>query len=79
MIADRGVASMDFGKDAPDILKKVHMFFGEANETLPLEFEPGLQYGGLYWASRFSGRAVSRVLTKARVDKQPGRARFARR
>jgi len=79
MIADRGVASMDFGKDAPDILKKVHMFFGEADETLPLEFEPGLQYGGLYWASRFSGRAVSRVLTQARADRQPGRARMAQR
>ncbi len=79
MIADRGVASMDFGKDVPDILKKVHMFFGEAQANLPLEFEPGLQYGGLYWSSRFSGRAVSRVLTQTRVDRQPGPARMAQR
>jgi len=66
MIADAGVASMDFSAEAPDLLKKVHMFFADPRANLPLEFEPGLQYGELYWASRFSGAAVSRVLMEGR-------------
>jgi len=66
MIADASVAAMDFGAEAPDLLKKVHMFFSDPRANLPLEFEPGLQYGELYWASRFSGAAVSRVLMEGR-------------
>ncbi len=82
MIAEASVAAMDFGADTPDILKKVHLFFADARAELPLEFEPGLQYGELYWASRFSGSAVSRVLIEGRAQREPGAApasRVARR
>lgn len=79
MIADTGVASMDFSAEPPDLLKKVHMFFADPRANLPLEFEPGLQYGELYWASRFSGRAVSRVLTEGRPGRQaPGHSASSR-
>ncbi|MFP3920519.1 MAG: DUF882 domain-containing protein [Dichotomicrobium sp.] len=82
MITDRGVAAMDLASDMPGILKKVHMFFADARGNLPLEFEPGLQYSGLYRASRFSGRAVSRVLMGERAEaprQQASSSRFARR
>jgi uncharacterized protein YcbK (DUF882 family) len=83
MIADRSVASMDFGAQTDGILKKVHMFFADASASLTQGFEPGLQYGELYWASRFSGRAVSRLLTEARRNGEErgrdARPRVARR
>jgi uncharacterized protein YcbK (DUF882 family) len=80
MIAETSVAAMDFTRDTEGILKKVHMFF-DGRGGLPIAFEQGLQYGELYWASRFSGRAVSRVLTGGRAKAQPGpeRARLAQR
>lgn len=80
MIAEVSVASMDFSRDTENILKKVHMFF-DGRGRLPIAFESGLQYGELYWASRFSGRAVSRVLTDDRAEAQsaPKRARLAQR
>lgn len=80
MIAEVSVASMDFSRETEDILKKVHMFF-DGRGGLPIAFESGLQYGELYWASRFSGRAVSRVLTDDRAEAQPApkRARLAQR
>jgi len=77
MITDRGVASMDLSSETPGILTKVHMFFADAQGNLPLEFEPGLQYGQLYWASRFSGRAVSRVLMDRKAEAER-RSRVAR-
>jgi len=77
MITDRGVASMDLSSETPGILTKVHMFFADAQGNLPLEFEPGLQYGQLYWASRFSGRAVSRVLMDRKAEAEQ-RSRVAR-
>lgn len=83
MIADAGVASMDFGAPDSELLTKVHVFFADPRDELPLRFKPGLQYGELYWASRFSGRAVSRVLTEGRArreDKEATtRSRIARR
>jgi len=83
MIADAGVASMDLGAPNGGLLKKVHVLFADPRGDLSLRFEPGLQYGELYWASRFSGRAVSRVLTegRARREEQGGakRSRVARR
>jgi len=83
MIADRSVASMDFGAQTDGILKKVHTFFADASASLTQGFEPGLQYGELYWASRFSGRAVSRLLSEARGDGEErgddARSRLARR
>ena len=79
MIADTSVASMDFSADTPDLLKKVHLFFKDPRAHLPLEFEPGLQYGELYWASRFSGQAVSRILTEGRLRREPAARRDASR
>ncbi len=80
MIADASVASMDFGRDTDGILQKVHLFFDDGSGNLPIEFESGLQYGKLYWASRFSGRAVSRVLTDTRAEaSSPEPARIAQR
>ncbi|WP_170144307.1 DUF882 domain-containing protein [Dichotomicrobium thermohalophilum] len=81
MIAEASIASMDFSRDTDGILKKVHMFFDDGSGNLPIGFESGLQYGELYWASRFSGRAVSRVLTDRRAEAAPSpkRARLAQR
>jgi uncharacterized protein YcbK (DUF882 family) len=79
MIADTSVASMDLSADTPDLLKKVHLFFKDPRAQLPLEFEPGLQYGELYWASRFSGQAVSRILTEGRSRREPATRRNASR
>jgi len=80
MIAETSVAAMDFGHGTEGILEKVHMFF-DARGGLPIAFESGLQYGQLYWASRFSGRAVSRVLTEGRAEAKPApkRSRLAQR
>lgn len=80
MIAEASVASMDFSRDTEGILKKVHLFFDDGSGNLPIEFESGLQYGKLYWASRFSGRAVSRVLEeRAEAQPSPKPARLAQR
>ncbi len=81
MIADTSVAAMDFAHDAPDLLGTVHRFFADARSSLLVGFEPGLQYGELYWASRFSGRAVSRVLSdkRAKASSATGASRIAQR
>lgn len=79
MLADASVAAMDFGAKPPDLLKKVHMFFSDPRADLPLEFEPGLQYGELYWASRFSGAAVSGVLMQGKApENAPARSESSR-
>lgn len=81
MIAEASVASMDFSRDNAGILKKVHLFFDDGSGNLPIAFESGLQYAKLYWASRFTGRAVSRVLEERAEAAQsaPQRARLAQR
>ena len=63
LLSERSMGELDLTSDTPSVLKQVHLFLSEPNGTLPLEFEPGLQYAQLYYASRFSGAAVSKVLS----------------
>lgn len=71
LMTDIGLAQVDFGSETANLLKKVHLLFGEPRGSLPLQFEAGLQYAQLYWASQFKGRAVSKILMKrsAKQDK----------
>jgi uncharacterized protein YcbK (DUF882 family) len=64
LLSEESIGGMDLTSDTPSVLKQVHMFMSEPNGTLPLEFEPGLQYAQLYYASRFSGAAVAQVLAR---------------
>ncbi len=81
MITDRGVASMDFTSEMPDMKHQAHLLFADAQSSIAFTFEGGLQYGKLYRASRFSGRAISGVLKRRETAGRatPKRSRLAQR
>jgi uncharacterized protein YcbK (DUF882 family) len=59
-MSDTPVAFMDLtGEGGTLSLPKVHLFFGESQQMLLTQFQPGLQYAQLFWAQRFRGTAVN--------------------
>jgi uncharacterized protein YcbK (DUF882 family) len=79
-MGDTPVASMDMTTDSGALgLPKVHMFFGESQQMLLSQFQPGLQYAQLVWAQRFRGTAVNTTLKRLVRDDLPQPVQTARR
>jgi uncharacterized protein YcbK (DUF882 family) len=83
LMTDASVASVNFeDKPRAPTLATPALMFAEADHMLSFDFERGLQYANLYWASRFAGPAVSNVLaarrsliaSKNKPRGEPGRA-----
>jgi hypothetical protein len=73
-MTDTPVAAMELNGD-PDALslRKVHMLFGESQQMLLNQFEPGPQYGLLYGAQNFRGSAVNTGIKRLVRDATPPR------
>ena len=64
-MAETPIAEMDLSPSAPGLdLRKVHMLFGESQQMLVNEFEPGLQFAKLYWAQSFRGAAINNSIRR---------------
>lgn len=73
-MTDTPVASMDLnGKPDALNLRKVHVLFGESQQMLLNQFEPGPQYGLLYGAQNFRGSAVNSGIKRLVRDESPPR------
>ncbi len=62
LLTETSLAYVEFSSDS-ESARKVSML-AEPAAALNIRLEPGPQYEGMYWAHRFTGRAVSGVLTK---------------
>jgi uncharacterized protein YcbK (DUF882 family) len=73
-MTDTPVAALELNGD-PDALslRKVHMLFGESQQMLLNQFEPGPQYGLLYGAQNFRGSAVNTGIKRLVRDATPPR------
>ncbi|MGF1620277.1 MAG: DUF882 domain-containing protein [Rhodomicrobiaceae bacterium] len=73
-MTDTPVAAMELNGN-PDALnlRKVHLLFGESQQMLLNEFEPGPQYGLLYGAQNFRGSAVNTGIKRLVRDESPPR------
>ncbi len=79
-MSDTPIASMDMTSDSKSFsLPKVHMFFGESQQMLLTQFEPGLQYAELFWAQRFRGTAVNTTLKRLVREERPEPVQTAQR
>jgi hypothetical protein len=73
-MTDTPVAAMELNGDPEALsLRKVHMLFGESQQMLLHQFEPGPQYGLLYGAQNFRGSAVNTGIKRLVRDATPPR------
>lgn len=79
-MADTPIASMDLGTPEEEFsLAKVHLMFAEPKEMLNTQFQPGLQFAGLFWAQRFRGTAVNTALRRVERDTASAPVKTAQR
>ncbi len=73
-MTDTPVAAMELHGDPEALsLRKVHMLFGESQQMLLNQFEPGPQYGLLFGAQNFRGSAVNTGIKRLVRDETPPR------
>ncbi len=63
-LTDSPLAYADFSKDARPVVRKLQVLFSDADATVNVALERGPQYQGMFWAQRFTGRAVSGAIGK---------------
>ncbi|MDZ4789718.1 MAG: DUF882 domain-containing protein [Hyphomicrobiales bacterium] len=64
LLTDSPLAYADFSKEARPVVRKLQVLFSDADATLSVGLERGSQYEGMFWAQRFTGKAVSGAISK---------------
>ncbi len=63
-LTDSPLAYADFSKEARPVVSKIQVLFSDADAKVNVALERGPQYQGMYWAQRFTGKAVSGAISK---------------
>jgi uncharacterized protein YcbK (DUF882 family) len=64
LLTDTPLAYEDFSKEGRPIVRRVQILLSDADGSVNVHLERGPQYEGMYWAQRFTGKAVSGAITK---------------
>lgn len=70
LMSEAPLTTLDLSGPAQPVTQKAYILFAEPHTMLALDFQPGLQYAKLYWASRFSGKAVAVAARRSPAGRQ---------
>lgn len=71
-LTDSPLAYADFSSEGRIVVRKMQYLLSETNDGLSVDLQRGPQYEGMYWALRFTGKAVSGALTRFVANEPAG-------
>lgn len=72
LMTESPLAYADFSSDGQNVARKMQYLLAGSNGSVSVSFQHAPQYEGMYWAQRFTGKAIGSAITKFVATEPPG-------